>query len=913
MDSRDITVPDRLSAALADRYRLERELGAGGMATVYLAEDLKHRRQVAIKVLRPELAAVIGAERFLAEIRTTANLQHPHILPLHDSGEADGFLFYVMPYIEGESLRDRLSREKQLPVPDAMRIASEVASALGYAHRHGVIHRDIKPENILLHDGSALVADFGIALAASKAGGSRMTETGMSLGTPHYMSPEQAMGEREITARSDVYALGCITYEMLTGDPPFTGSSAQAIVARVVTETPRPMVPQRRSIPPHVEVAVLTALEKLPADRYATAAEFATALGDTSAVATRATVATGRAAQRLSSLRAWLALPLGGLALLLGMTALWLGLRPRPAALLQRFALGLPESQAVREMALISPDGRRIVYVGPGPASTNAPQLWLKEHDRVGAVPIPGTVGVRVFTFSPDGEWIAFASGGQLRKLSLGGGTAIAIGDSAAATAGVAWLDDHSLVYSQLVTRNLRRVNENGGPSEIVHRGDSVPAVLPRALPGSRMLLFTNCRGGVCGLTQDLWALDLKTHRAKPLVQGVVSGDYVATGHLVYLRRDGAMLAVRFDPGSATLHGSAVPVLDSVMSGIGVLPYYSISRTGTLILRSGAMSAGEQYQMVLVDRAGTAVLVDPDWTFRMAAFGNNAGWSVSPDGERVAIGLATGSGDDIWVKHLPRGALSRVSFDTAADFRPRWMPDGRSVMYVSIRGAPIHGIPGARLYSRLADGTGHDSLLLNIDLGLYEATWSRDGMWLVFRTGGVINQVGGRDIRGIRLGVDTASVPLLVSTEFDESAPALSPDGRFIAYESNETGQVEVYVRPFPAVDAGKWQISTSGGQAPLWGPGGRELVFVNGAREMISVPVLPGAVFATGERHTLFKLDAALYLSPTENYTPYALMPDGQHFLMARQLHSAGADAPVTVVENWFNDLRARTGQRGN
>src|SRR5438309_5772944 len=242
----------RLAAALADRYRLEGQLGAGGMATVHLAHDLRHDRMVALKVLRPELAAVIGAERFLQEIKTTANLQHPHILSLIDSGENDQQLWYVMPLVEGESLRDRITREKQLPVPDAVRLAIEVASALDYAHRHGVIHRDIKPDNILLHDGHALVADFGIALAASRAG-SRMTETGMSLGTPHYMSPEQAMGEREITARSDVYALGCVLYEMLTGAPPFTGPTAQAIVAQVVTETPPPLVAQRHTIPRHVE------------------------------------------------------------------------------------------------------------------------------------------------------------------------------------------------------------------------------------------------------------------------------------------------------------------------------------------------------------------------------------------------------------------------------------------------------------------------------------------------------------------------------------------------------------------------------------------------------------------------------------------------------------------------------------
>src|SRR6476659_4076050 len=271
-------VQSHLTIALADRYRVQRELGEGGMATVYLAQDLKHDRRVAIKVLKPELAVVIGAGRFLREIKTIATLQHPHILGLIDSGEVNGTAYYVMPFVEGESLRDRLRREKQLPIADAVRIATEVASALDYAHRHGVIHRDIKPENILLHDGQALVADFGIALAVSHAGGSRMTETGMSLGTPHYMSPEQATGERDITARSDVYALGCVTYEMLIGDPPFTGSTAQAIVAKVLTADPAPLTAQRRSVSPQVEAAVLTALEKLPADRFGTPAEFAAAL-----------------------------------------------------------------------------------------------------------------------------------------------------------------------------------------------------------------------------------------------------------------------------------------------------------------------------------------------------------------------------------------------------------------------------------------------------------------------------------------------------------------------------------------------------------------------------------------------------------------------------------------------------------
>src|SRR6185312_9767833 len=311
---------EALKSALADRYLLERELGTGGMATVFLAHDPRHNRKVAVKIMHSELASIIGPARFLKEIETTANLQHPHILPLFDSGRVDGTVFYVMPFVQGESLRDRLTREKQLPVADAVRAAAEVASALDYAHRHGIIHRDIKPENILLHEGQALVADFGIALAASNAGGgARMTETGLSLGTPHYMSPEQAMGERELTARSDVYALGAVVYEMLSGEPPFTGPTAQSIVAKVLTEEPRGLVAQRRSVPEHVEAAVLTALEKLPADRFATAAEFAAALSGGAAVTRRATRARkgGRASQPTTERSRWRSAAFG-------LAALWL-------------------------------------------------------------------------------------------------------------------------------------------------------------------------------------------------------------------------------------------------------------------------------------------------------------------------------------------------------------------------------------------------------------------------------------------------------------------------------------------------------------------------------------------------------------------------------------------------------------
>ena len=242
-------ITSKLSTALADRYKIERHLGEGGMATVYLAEDLKHKRKVAVKVLRPELAAVLGAERFVQEITTTANLQHPHILPLFDSGEADSFLYYVMPFIDGETLREKLDRDTQLGIDEAVGITTAIADALHYAHGEGVIHRDIKPENILIHNGRPMVADFGIALAVSAAAGGRMTETGLSLGTPHYMSPEQATAEKDLTARSDVYSLASVMFEMLTGEPPHMGNSAQQIIMKIVTDTPRSVTELRNSRP----------------------------------------------------------------------------------------------------------------------------------------------------------------------------------------------------------------------------------------------------------------------------------------------------------------------------------------------------------------------------------------------------------------------------------------------------------------------------------------------------------------------------------------------------------------------------------------------------------------------------------------------------------------------------------------
>ncbi len=879
----------RLTAALADRYRLEGELGAGGMATVYLAQDLKHDRRVAVKVLRPELAAVIGAERFLSEIKTTANLQHPHVLPLHDSGEADGFLFYVMPYVEGVSLRERITREHQLPVDDAVRIAREVAGALDYAHRHGVIHRDIKPENILLHDGSALVADFGIALAVSTAG-TRMTETGMSLGTPHYMSPEQAMGEREISARSDVYALGCVTYEMLLGEPPFTGPTAQAIIARVMTEDPRRLTTQRRSIPPHVEDAVLHALEKLPADRFATAAQFADALsgaGPTQALHHGGTVradamtAVWRRRFQTAAAVALVALALG----------VWGWARARNAAVrpVMRSYLSLGDSAGLQTALTnghplaLSPDGSLLVFVGD-----SLSRLWVKRRDAADPVLLPGTEHATNPTFSPDGRWLAYIANGRLRKIRVGGGAGVVLADSASEIGGVAWLDDGTLVFPNSQLLGLRRVSQSGGavtvalPDTVL--GGLAP-LMPTPLPRARGVLYQVCGSGCA--TMSLHVLDLATGREKILLDDIAMGWYLPTGHLLYARRDGVMLIVPFDLDKLAIHGAAAPVLEDVARTQSIVDL-AWSPSGVLVYATaGSISGGAT--IYRVGRDGQAAMVDSTWT------GDFNSLARSPDGRRVAVGVVTpGAGLNIWIKRLDRGPFTRLTF-SGHDRRPAWSPDGREIAF--IRDSAI----GGDVFVRAADGGGAERRLTHYDRAIQEVAWSPDGRWLLVRT--ETGAAGNGDILALPTGGDTA-VMNLATTRFAELQPAVSPDGRWLAYVSNEAGLDEVYVRPFSAADAGKWQVSNGGGESPVWSPDGRELFFLGAATRLVAASVAPGPDFSVTDLHPLF--DASRF-GFTGYHQGFDVTRDG-HFLLAGPLQfSALHEAHLVQVDNWFADLRAR------
>jgi serine/threonine-protein kinase len=875
----------RLASALADRYRIERELGQGGMATVYLAHDLKHDRKVALKVLKPELAAVLGADRFVVEIKTTAALQHPHILPLFDSGTAGGFLYYVMPYVEGESLRIKLDRETQLGIDEAVRITREVADALDYAHRHGVIHRDIKPENILLQDGRPMVADFGIALAVSAAAGGRMTETGLSLGTPHYMSPEQATAEKHLTNRSDIYSLGSVLYEMLTGDPPHVGASAQQIIMKIVTQEAAPVSKLRRSVPPNVSAAVARSLEKIPADRFDNARAFADALNDPHfrrpAEAPTADATLRRAAASRHALTAALA---ACLVLLIVAAMSWRrppvpGVTSRQRVLLWRHPLGGqldPGIGVQANQAAIAPDGSSIVY---SDSIDGRHHLMRKRRDQSAATLIAGTEGALGPFFSPDGGSIGYRTAdGKLVKVSIDGGSPSTLADDGdLVSLSSAWLDDGTIVYPGRHS-GLRRIDATGGVSRSF--GDTSSSALYLTLvplPGSRGFLYTKCDGN-CAVASGVYAFDFASDSARLLAANAAGAAYSPTGHLLYTHRAGGLYAARFDVGRISVTSSAVPVIENV-----VPVSFTMSASGSALYSTspGGQSPSE---LDWVARDGTAMPLDSTWhaDFQYPA--------LSPDGQTLAVSVRNAT-TQIWLRRSD-GTRQKLTDDGTISWRPSWIADGRALLFSSNRRG---GREAFELLQMPTDASTPAKVLHHHAYSLWEGEVSRDGHWLVVRSD---ERSGDGNIYGRRLDGDTALFPMQVDGSQTKQI-ALSPDGRWIAFGGDGTGRLEIYVAPFPA---GKpaLLVSQSGGSEPRWSSDSREL-FYKSKGWLTSVEIAPGSTLRPGLPKQLFSVSP--YRSAV-NRQQYDVSADGRHFIMIRDLAATAID--LVYVENWLAELTA-------
>ncbi len=885
-----------LPTTLADRYHLERELGTGGMATVYLAEDVKHRRKVAVKVLKPELAAIIGGERFLQEIEVTANLQHPNILPLYDSGAADQFLYYVMPYIEGESLREKLNREKQLSLEETIEITKSIAAALQYAHERDIIHRDIKPENILLQAGQALVADFGIALAVSHAGGSRMTETGLSLGTPHYMSPEQATGEREIDARSDIYSLAALVYEMLVGDPPHSGSTVQAIIAKILSEEPTPVTRTRSLVPTYVDAALRKALAKSPADRFADAAAFVTALTNPNFTLPMGIPAATRSISGLPRIP-WM--PLAGAGVVVAAVALWFGARTPTevtAHPLVKFSVMLPDGQGLMSTEAgpafaLSPDGARVVYVGPRGGGV---QLWERSFDRLDASPLRSTEESCCPTYSPDGSSIAFLTSSlELKVLDLSGSLDRTVADSGLIEhelygGSLDWGDDGYLYVA--TTNGLARVSATGGELELVtqldpSRRDRVHAWAD-VLPDGNGALVTVIPQAIGDQTEYMVGVaDFDTGDVRVFAQGVYA-RYLNTGHILYVREDGVTLVTAFDADRLETIGPAQEVLAGVRVKVGGAADLAVSQAGTLLYGTGDFSSRELYW---VDRNGTS------FALQLGEPGVINDVALSRDGDWIAASLVRTDGpEDIWLKRVSGGAFSRFTFQGALNWHQTFSPDGNSLTFVSDR----DGV--SRLYSKPINGSEATLLITDEPRAVFEGIWSPDGDWLIYRTDSEAS--GSGDILAVQPAV-AGSMREIVATPASEVTPAISADGRWLAYSSDESGRREIYVQPFPEATSLRWQVSSTGGTEPIWARNGSELFYRDAAGAIVTVTYAGNSTFTYGTPQVL--LSASQYRS-NAFHGAYDVSRDDQRFLMVK-LETIG-EGELIWVQNWFDELRRTT-----
>jgi len=893
---------DRLARFLADRYRIERELGQGGMAIVYLAHDLRHDRKVAVKVMHAELAAALGADRFLAEIRVTANLQHPNILPLLDSGlvgpapgaargaadthppdPAGGVPYYVMPYVPGDSLRHRLDRERQLPLGEALTITRGVAAALGHAHKQGVIHRDIKPENILLQDGQPVVTDFGIALAVSAAGGQRLTQTGLSLGTPHYMSPEQAMGERHIDARTDVYALGVVTYEMLAGEPPFTGPNSPAVVAKVLTERPRPLATVRDTVPPHVDAAVQMALQKLPADRFSSAAEFVAALATPEFAAPPPRIArsdgrpVGQLLFRVRAIAPWF------VATAAVAVVAWSLQRPPPDVDREQWDLVAPDSAPIlgddeRNAYLapaISPDGSLLAYTAARDSST---MLYITRLGTGETRALPETRGGYAPFFAPDGRRLGFLTENQIRLVDVETGKVTVVREGVdaymgtwTATERIAFLDDGGYGWFDADgSGQVRRLT----PHPRVDIGRPWPGIT--ALPGTDQVLVGDFALRIAVVTlSDGSVRYLTTGEASPTpppLERSITGvwaRFVAPHHIVMWRPGAKLLAVRFDPGSLRVTGKPVEVMRGVRVNVA-----GVSPSGTWAYPP-RLAAGGSTLAQLGPAGITRAFPLPPRRYQ--------GVSLSPDGRHVAMRLMSESGREMAEAYdLSRNAALAARIDADITWAPQWNQTGRHLYAANASGV---------VYRREINTRRQDSTIVPLNA---DEVFEFDGVVGEDTVVATIGHAGDRDIFLVPFRDPRQRIPL-VQRDGDQFQSVVARSGRWLAYLEVDGGTAGLIVEPRPATGQ-RQRLDVNTGY--VWDDDG-QLYFVSGGFvNRIQFSVTPNGVMAT----PLLRVMSGRLLGGEEG-RPFVPIDNGRS-LVALIAASPPVAHHLVVVRRWGREL---------
>ncbi len=879
----DVLVP----GGAIEHYVIEALIGRGGMGEVYRARDRQLGRAVALKVVPQRFATDpdrLG--RFRREARVLASLSHPGIGAIYGIARADGVEALILEFVEGPTLAEAIAAGP-LTLPEVLRIARGLVDALDAAHARGILHRDLKPANIkLTADGAVKVLDFGLAKALDSATDAVETTDltgqtpGMLLGTASYMSPEQVR-RQPLDQRADIWAFGCIVFEMLTGTRAFPATSLQDVLARVLEREPAySLLPG--TTPPAVRRLLRRTLEKEPQRRLGYIGDARLDLDD----AAQSPPDDGDPGPAAGARRSWVAAGLLGLALgAAGAGALaWRATRPDSVPPVVRFAVSLDDADPVfsyQPMLAVSPDGQTVAYRARRDGAT---RIHLRRADDLAVRTLDGTEGATGLFFSPDGQWLGFDGDGVLKRVALAGGTPVAIGPAPGGVT-AAWAADDTIVFATNTGRVLQRIPVGGGAPVAVTaldaaRGDTLH-LLPQALPGGQRVLFTI----VAGRAHHVGIADLATGGVTVVAEGT-HGRFLAPDTLLFVRQ-GTLFGQRFDVDAGEVSGPAVPLVDGVATTDGTVGHFDAAAGALAFVPAGQVPPPKR-ELVWLDRDGrvTPIPAPPQPFTRIA---------LSPDGSKAAVGIDDPDNADIWVVDLVRGTSTRLTSEPTIDSAPVWSPDGRWIAFRSERESP-------GLFRRDALGAGPIEQLSTTDGPIHSpSAWSPDSTTLFFS---LFRSYTRQAVAAVT--PPDRTVRVLLDGDFAQFEPQLSPDGRWLAYQSSESGRIEVMVRPYPDVTGGRWQISTAGGSSPRWSPDGRELLFMDGTG-LAAMPVTPGATFMVARIRRLFEI--APY--GTRLGADYEVSPDGRRFLFVLdQPPPPRRPTHLVVVQHWGDDVRRRVAE---